>query len=529
MKVSLAQAQELQGEAKFAAYACLDTTGTGEVFDVLEGRLTAEQRRIYEWSKAQQSPALTMTLRGVAVNDTERKRAVRELRKDLLLAVKQVQINQTVVAVWDGTDLETGFCAKGKALPSGNLQRHKWPKGVEDATRSCERCGTPRVIYKPFEPGSVHQTKHLLYDLLHLPKQRNKDGGISVDDDALQRIVKKSPEVAPLVVLLQTVRDCVKQIGTLSAKLSPTGRFHSSFNVGAAWTGRWSSSSDPFGQGGNLQNVTEKHRYVFVPDPGMKMGYADLKTAESLKVAYLSGDEKYIEAHKGDVHTWVCREVWPELPWNGDIKKDKKIASSLIPPWDNLPGHDYRFQSKRIQHGSNFGLSPGGVAMIAKIPFKQAMHAQGQYFTAFPEIRKWQSFVIDRVTQQLPIYNSLRRYVKLFGRPWDGHTHKQGLAFGPQSSIGDVLNLGLWRVWRYMDPALLEILAQVHDAILFQYLIGLEAEVLQEIVRYMKVEVPVVDFRGKSRLCVVPVEVAVGQNWGKKSEKNPFGLEEVTL
>jgi len=112
---------------------------------------------------------------------------------------------------------------------------------------------------------------------------------------------------------------------------------------------------------------------MFIADPGKVLCYADLKQAESLTVAYLAGDEAYIEAHKsGDTHTFVARMIWPDLPWTGDIWKDKAWAKEHMPEWDPADGHDFRFQSKRIQHGGNYGMSPYGVARVAHIPVAEA-------------------------------------------------------------------------------------------------------------------------------------------------------------
>jgi DNA polymerase-1 len=224
--------------------------------------------------------------------------------------------------------------------------------------------------------------------------------------------------------------------------------------------------------------------------------------------------------------------LWPNLPWTGDIKADKAIAAGNYPEWDPVPGHDYRFQSKRIQHGSNYGLSPYGISMIAHIPVKAAREAQDRYFETFPEIRDWQNWTKERVLAGLPLVNPVGRTVRLFGRPDDGHTYKQGLAFPPQSGVGDVLNLGLWRLWRHCDaaePQLIQLLAQVHDAVLGQFREDetSQALALAALKHHMRVDTPVTDYRGTTRSCVIAVETAVGMNWGKAGPGNVLGIVEV--
>lgn len=554
--VSLAEAQTLKGDEAFAAYACLDTTGTREIFDVLYPRMNDNQARTYRWNMAQLSPSIAMTLRGCRIDQNARLESQITLRRDLATAEKRVAALPLVMERWDGVALETGRCPKNPRLrKDGSQGLHKWPRPsvaypkLSDAEKRCELCSAPRLKPKPFAASSNQQVSHLLYDLLEVPRRFGKTGNVTTDDEALsaikenpvawytqgtgRRVRRELPGLSDLCDAILTLRDVDKQLQFMNAKLSPRGRFHASFNVAAAWTGRWSSSKSPFRLGSNFQNIGEQHRHVFIPDPGRKIGYADLKTAESLKVAYLAGDEAYIEAHNGDVHTWVCRELWPELPWTGDIKQDKKIASNTYPEWDNVPGHDYRFQSKRVQHGSNFGLSPYGIARIARIPVEAALIAQGRYFRSFPMIKEYQQYVAARVKAQLPLTNALSREVRLFGRPWDDHTRKQGLAFAPQGGVGDILNTGLWRVWQELDPGLVELLAQVHDAILFQTPIRHWEEAVRRVRSLMTVPVTVTDFTGVARTCTIPVEIAIGDNWGKrntnpaKGRLNPNGIEEV--
>lgn len=530
--ITLEEARALPpGQEKDWAYNALDVTGTLEIAEALLPRLNDKpnEAATYAFERAIQAPALAMMLTGVLVDAPKRAKMVEELKRELKKDERAIAKMPIVMENWDGVEKETGFC------PAEFGKHHKWDRTVPDLlpdghpnySRACTRCGVSRFHPKPFEANSTDQVQHLIYDILHIPPMENKQHKASTDDDILDRLGNKYETLKPLTDAIRAVRDKNKQLGSLNARLSRDGRYPSSFNVGAAWTGRFSSSKNPYGLGGNLQNVAERHRGVFVADPGKCLGYADYMQGESNLVAHLSGDPKYIEAHKlGDVHTYATRLIWKALPWTWDLKADKKIAKTL-PAWDPVPGHDFRFQAKRIQHGSNYLLSPRGIFYIAHIPIKEAESAQRNYFSEFEFIPAWQRNVIKTIREHGPLINPFHRKIVLMGRPWDEHTWKQGCAFLPQSALAEMTNISLWLVWYYLGPLGVEVLAQVHDAILFQYPRGRE-DLAKRVAEIMSFPVHVTDFNGVCRVMRIGSEVAVGKNWGHyHAESNPEGLKEI--
>lgn len=518
--LDLAQAQESRGQIAAWAYNALDTTGTREISDNLRGELKGGALTTYKFERSLQAPALSMMLRGVRLDMVKRDGLIKEVKQELKRATRDVN-KRTELDVWDGNELVTGLC------PADLGRHHKWPRGVPDAERKCEKCGTARMVRTDFNANSQSQTHHLLYDLLSLDVLKNKQDKASTDDDVLLRLKYKYPDMVGLIEHILIVRDMSKQLGSLLAKVWGD-RYYSSFNVGTAWTGRFSSSKNPFQLGGNLQNVAPKHRHIFLPDAGRDMGYADYMQGESNLVAHLAGDPKYIEAHAlGDVHTYVTRYVWPDLPWTGDLKKDKKIAKQN-PPWDLAEGHDYRFQCKRIQHGSNYGLTPFGISMIAKIPLSEAKRAYNRYMTEFDRIPAWQSYKKQQVLDKQPLVNPFGRTVTLMGRPWDKHTWRQALSFDPQSALADMDDIALWYVWYDLEEYGVELLAQVHDALLHQYPSG-ALDLEREVIKRMYMPVPITDFTGTTRIMKIGVESAVGKNWGHVSPTNPKGIDEAPI
>ena len=506
LELSLEQAQTAEGMHREWAYNCLDVTGTREVWDVLHSRPNSRQALFYAFERALQAPAMTIMRRGIRVDRIALGDAIRSQTAELRRTEKEVSEREDIKAKWDLQELRTGECKQREG------KKHRWERFPDDDPRKvCKDCGAGRWQPKPFNCNSRQQVEHLFHDLLGVPYYKNRKGEVSYDEEVLERIGRKHPEHKPIVDAILEVRGHKKQLGFLGSRLGSDGRMYHSVNVGAAWTGRFSASKNPYGLGTNLQNIAERWRHIFVADPGWEIFYADLEQAESRTVAYLADDERYIEAHlSGDTHTYVCRLVWPDLPWTGDLDRDKVVAKAL-PPWDEKPGHEYRFQAKRFQHGCNYGLQPHGIAAIAHIPLKVAKHAYEAYHTAFPGIQgNYHKDVRRRIEEGLPIVNPFGREITLFGRPWDPHTFKQGLAAGPQSTIVDALDIGMYRVWKEMDPERAQLLAQIHDAILGQRRPGDDATA-KRVVELMTFPIPIGD-----RVMTIPVEFMAGRTWGKK-------------
>jgi DNA polymerase-1 len=457
---------------------------------------------------------MAMMRRGVLVDEGARSGAIITLQRDLKKLERACTRHPLIAEVWDQTALVTGLCRETDG------KHHKWPRGVPDAERSCERCGGARLIPAPFNPGSRDQVWHLFYDLYNLPVQKNKKREESVDEEIMDRVGRKWPKYHPVTVLILEARAVKKQLGFMKSRLSADGRMRQSVNVGGPNTGRWSSSKNPYKEGTNLQNIAEKNRHIFIADAGKEFLYPDLKQAESLVVAYDARDEGYIEAHlSGDVHTFICRILWPDLPWTGDLKRDKVVAKQ---PAHFDPDHTYRFAAKRCQHGLNYGLRPQGLAMWAHITLGEARVVYDTYYDTFPGIRAWHLQRAKEVKETGVLVTPLGRRRQFFGRLKDPHTIRQAIAYIPQSVVADVLNVVLWRIWHDMDPEQVWLLAQVHDAILCETERG-DEDTMMEIWRKMEVPVPMGD-----RTMVIPVEMTRGRNWGNwDEEKNPRGIKEV--
>jgi DNA polymerase I-like protein with 3'-5' exonuclease and polymerase domains len=175
--------------------------------------------------------------------------------------------------------------------------------------------------------------------------------------------------------------------------------------------------------------------------------------------------------------------------------------------------------AKKLGHGSNYRGLPPTMARHAKIPTATAEHFQKAYFERFAGIPKWHRWVAGQLQTTHSITTPFGRQRTFFGRSNDDTTLREAIAFSPQSATADRLNLVLWRVWYHMPQV--QLIAQVHDALYFQYReTEDEVAIIQEALSYFDIA-----FEHSGHKLVVPGEAKVGWNWGNfDPTNNPDGL-----
>ena len=388
---------------KLWIYNGLDCCVTAEVLAAIKPQLDNQTTATYEFEKALQAPVLEMKLRGILVDFEKRNRVIDEYER----------------------------------------QRSQLERNLEEIIGE-------GIGIKGVNPRSPAQLKKLFYDVLRLPpiKKRNAKGFYepTVNRDALEQLDNYF-NAQPLVSHILGIRDLGKKIGVLKTGIDPDGRMRTSYNIAGTTTGRFSSSLSDFGTGTNLQNIEERLRSVFVADPGHKFAYIDLEQAESRLVGALEWnilhDGTYLDAcESGDLHTSVCRLAWSDLPWTGDLVRDREIAEQPF-----YRQHSYRHMAKVLGHGTNYNGKPYTMAKHTKLDAREIAKFQGKYFAAFPH-QRWHAWVISEIQQhgRLDTLTGRRRW--FFGRRDDDATHREAIAYGPQGAVGDILNQGMLQVWR---------------------------------------------------------------------------------
>jgi DNA polymerase-1 len=314
------------------------------------------------------------------------------------------------------------------------------------------------------------------------------------------------------------MREIAKKIGVLKTDIDSDGRIRTSYNIAGTDTGRFSSSYSEYGTGGNLQNIEESLRSIFISDKGYKFAKFDAKSGESYVVGAIEwnlfNDGTYLDAvDSGDVHTAVARICWPELAWTGDFKLDKNIAET---PY--YRHYTYRFMCKKLGHGTNYSGKAETLATQSKLPIGVVRNFQPKYFTAFPAHERWQRHVAHELWTKGYLISLSGRKRWFFGRRNDPDTIRAAIAFDPQGSLADIVNTAMLNIWRKRIAILM---MQDHDALTFMYPEGVEDEIIPILQAELVDRVPLKN----GRILSIPYDCQVGWNRGKfDARKNPNGL-----
>ena len=452
-------------------YNGLDCCVTAEVLDVIFRQLDDHTANTYNFSKALQGPVLEMRLRGVLM-DQHRKAQVLD---DYFDKIDRLE-SQLDRIICDGV-------------------------GMYD-----------------FNWQSPKKMQELFYGHLGIPPIK-RQGRPTTNREAREKmeiyLVAK-----PILTHINAIADIASKIKFLKTGVDPDGRVRTSYNIAGTNTGRFSSSYSEFGTGGNLQNVEEGLRSVFISDPGWKFAKFDAKSGESFVVGAIEWnlfkDGRYLDAvESGDVHTAVAKLCWPNLGWTGELKRDKAIAERIY-----YRHYTYRFMCKKLGHGSNYGGQPATLAGQAKLPETVVRDFQPKYFRAFPSHISWHGWVDTQLKRAGFLINLTGRKRWFFGRRNDPAVWREAVAYDPQGSLADIVNRAMLRIWRTRKAL---IMMQDHDAITFMYPEEMEDEIIPELKSMLVEEIPL----AHGRSLAIPYDCKVGWNKGEYDEQtNPDGLKD---
>jgi DNA polymerase I-like protein with 3'-5' exonuclease and polymerase domains len=497
-------------------YNGLDVCVTAEIYNVLKSQLLADTEGVqttYRSALAKLAPIMEMSLRGTLIDEESRQATMKDLEK--ILSRLDSQFQQIIIEV-------IGY----------NMN---WRSPV--------------------------QLKYLFYDVLKIKpvKKRNQKGQYvpTVNKEALEQF-QIYLYAAPLARFILLMRDLHKQISFLRTEIDRDQRIRTTYNIAGTNTGRLASSMSEFGTGTNMQNVNRKLRSVFHADRDMYMLNVDLEQADGRNVGAicfnlfidmsreqvyeLAKDDPrlasfvkdgawvgpigydlaaaYLDACEGgDLHTTVCKMVWPDAllgqEWPSDESLWKKFCDGII-----AHGQDsFRQLSKKGGHGTNYYGTPRTMSKHLHVPTVLITNFQNSYFTQFPAIPLWHNWVIREIREHGTITTLFGRRRMFFGRGNDASTYRKAIAYEPQSMTGEQIDRGLLQIWRAFPQV--NLLNQVHDSILIQQPFNRSTELTPKILEAMTVSLPL----KHGRVFTMPLDSAGGWNWGYADKGNSSGLK----
>jgi len=455
----------------YQVYNCLDAAITSQLCPELKSQLDEDTAITYEWERKVHAICLEMSIKGLPVDQMALAELDWRLEKQQRRCLKI--LNQLTDAI-----------------------------------------GAPIT-----NPNSTKAVPYLFYEHLGIPAvysydRKTKERKVVSDIKALEKIRGSYPIAVPFVNAILAYREVTKLRSVFKRGLEPgSGNLRGHFSPSGTETGRLSSQQNPYGRGTNLQNLTDEARSVVCAPEGFALINLDLKTAESIAVGFISRCRSYIDAClSGDLHTAVSRLNWPELGWTDDLKKDKAIAES--PYYRHF---SYRDMAKRGGHGTNYYGKAPTLAKVLNLPTPVVQDFQDKYFERFPEISEWHLRVISQLMIDGTITTQAHRKRRFWGRPDDAATHREAIAFDPQSLVAHVCNVGLYQCQRWLlrECPEVSLLAQIHDAGLFIAPLHLVHDVIPELQKHFLVSV---DFNDLG-VMQIPSDASIGLRWNKAPKK----------
>lgn len=420
-------------EGQYWTYNCMDAVRTYEADEVLQTNIDAMGlRRQHDFQMRLVPAVLTTMLRGVRCNE--------QVKSDFALELSHE------IAV-----------------------REQW---IID------------VIGRPLNPKSPKQMADFFYTELKQKANKNREGGLTCDNEALEKIKSREPLLKPICDAILELRSLGVFLSTfVNSRLDSDHRIRSSYNIAGTETYRFSSSTNAFGSGLNMQNIPKggesgddldsltlpNVRKLFIPDPGYTFFDIDLDSADlrivvwesdavEMKAMFAEGKKPYVE---------VAKEYYRDPT----ITKHHKAYPVF----------------KALCHGTNYLGTAAGLAPRIGLLVHEVERIQKWYFGKFPQIKDWQDRIKNMVNTRRMVENVFGYRTYFFDRI-EGTIYNQAIAWIPQSTVGILINHAYVNIHETCPET--QVLLQVHDSLAGQYPTHLGDWALQRILKAAEVPLP---------------------------------------
>ena len=304
-------------------------------------------------------------------------------------------------------------------------------------------------VPEEWNPNSTDQLKDYVSYRKHPIGRDRKTKRASLSRKHVEKLAAKYKDRIYQIAL--ELRGVSKTLGTYVNGLKPDkhGLIYTTYSHKPS-TGRLSSS------GVNLQNISHRGsaymakevRETIVPPAGHMFVEADSSAIEAVMTGWFMGDKDYIELAKRGIHDYLtCLELGIDF-WTADLGKLKKDPTYKA----------IRDRNKMVVHASSYGMKPNLMTMLYPEAFptaKAAIEAQEKFFTACPNVKKWQEAIRSRAHKETYLTNpwGYRGYFyNVFakdknGKITYGDDANKCVAFLPQGSAGCFCQDNILEIW----------------------------------------------------------------------------------
>ena len=347
---------------------------------------------------------------------------------------------------------------------------------------------------KEFNINSPKQVGETLQELNIETGRKTATGQISTSKDILQELAVNY-EIAQFIIDYREL-DKLKATysDTLPNQIAADGRIHGKLNQTVAATGRL-SSTDP-----NLQNIPNRTelgqqiRRAFIPEKGFKLISADYSQLELRLLAYVTRDERMLEAFKNgeDIHAQTAR-----LVFGAKTDAELKIA---------------RRQAKIVNFAIAYAVEAFGLSQRVELTRAEAKQVIADYYETYKGVKKFMDETPEVAREKgfiTSIYGRRRYFPSINDRNFNlrSRAEREAINMPLQGSASDIVKIAMLKVDEALKRENLQtqMIMQVHDELLFE---SPEAEVEKatEIIKKamesaVELDVP------------LTVEIGAGGNW----------------
>ncbi len=355
-----------------------------------------------------------------------------------------------------------------------------------------------------FNINSPKQMAEILFEKMQLTykgMRKTSTGKYSTKEEVLDKLAEEHAIAGQILEYRELQKLLSTYIDSLPQQVGADGRIHATFLQAGTTTGRLSSKNP------NLQNIpvgTEKGKKIreaFIAEKGRVLMSFDYSQIELRIAAFLSGDEKLINAFKNgaDIHTAVAAEVFGVKP--AEVDKEQRRRAKVI----------------------NFGILYGmGVSALQKNLGTDRATAQqfyNRYFESYPGLATYIEHVKKETASRgyTETLYGRRRYFEGFQSPLPfirAAAERMAINAPIQGTQADVIKIAMARIHEFLKKSDLadkaRLILQIHDEVIYE----VDADIADQLPAKIRAIMAEVMTPAQTKGVPILTECAIGPSWG---------------